>query len=221
METQASQPLNPWLSIWFRPRATIRYIISTDPTYRVYSLAALGGISKVLDRAMSRAWGDSMAWYWIVLLVLVGGPVAGVFGLYIGGAIFRWVGSKLGGAATSEEVRAAIAWASLPGIAGLVFIIPYLIFLRSEAFTSETPRLDAIVAQSPAWAILVSLLGIYLIVIGVVLSLWQLVLLSKTLGEVHGFSAWRGFLTYFIPSFVFFILLFVIFVLPRAIYMGP
>jgi len=50
METEAQvKAINPWLSIWIKPRATIRWIVNTDPTQQVILLAALGGIAQTLD----------------------------------------------------------------------------------------------------------------------------------------------------------------------------
>ena len=222
METQASQPLNPWLSIWFRPRATIRYIVDTDPAYRVHLLAVLYGLVQGLDSAINRSLGDLFPWYGVLLLVLIAGSlVGGLLNLYVGSAILWWVGRKLGGRGTFDEVRAAYAWSFLPVIAGGIFFVPYFLIFRGESFTSATPRVDALMSQSSAFLFIMIAVGIWMVVGSIVLTIWQLVILSKTLAEVHGFSAWRGFLTYFIPGVVFFILLFVILVLPRAIYIGP
>jgi len=220
MEADA-QPLNPWLSIWFHPRRTIRYIVETNPTEKVHLLAALAGMVNLLDRAMRGSWGDGMAWYLILILIAVFGSLAGIVGVYIGGEIFRWVGGKLGGVATSQQVRAAIAWSYLPGIVSVIPVFIYILAVRQEAFTSATPRLDALAAQSPGFSFLMIFVGVWLVVIGVVLGVWQFVLLSKTLGEVLGFSSWRGLATWLLPAAVVFVLLFALFVLPKVLYFGP
>src|SRR5207249_3368877 len=46
-----TEPLVPWISIWSRPRATLRRILKTDPRRSVFLLAALGGIAGALDLA--------------------------------------------------------------------------------------------------------------------------------------------------------------------------
>ncbi len=220
METTV-QPLNPWTSIWFNPRKTIRYIVDTDVGYRVHLLAMLAGVAQALDRAVSRDYGDSMPWYVVLLLAVMLGALGGLVNLYVGGAILRWVGGKLGGKATFAEVRAAIAWSSLPTIVGMVFPLIAIAFFREEAFTSATPRLNAWVQQSDLNAVLVMMLGLVMVFGGMMMGIWQLVLLSKTLGEVNGFSAWRGLLTFLLPGFVLLLLIFIVFVLPQAIYIGP
>ena len=72
MQTEASEPslkgrpwddelesegenrvLNPWFSIWTKPRATIRQIIQTDNEPMVLALASLGGLSMMLSLNLS------------------------------------------------------------------------------------------------------------------------------------------------------------------------
>jgi hypothetical protein len=100
----------------------------------------------------------------------------------------------LGGKATSEQVRAAIAWGSLPTIVSLVVWVPQLILFDQELFTQATPRLEA----HPLLAAI--LLGFGLI--QVALGIWSLVLVVKCLAEAHQFSAWRALAALFLGSLV-------------------
>lgn len=178
------QPLSPFLSIWVQPRATIRKIVETDPTRHVLLLAMLAGIGQALDRAVSRSTGDSLPLLVILAICILLGPVGGIISLYLSGAIFRWTSSWLGGQASPDEVRAAIAWSSVPTIFILPLWIPQLLIFGEELFTTTTPRLDA----NPILAIL--LLGFALVEIGV--GIWALVILLNSLGEVNRFSAWKA-----------------------------
>jgi hypothetical protein len=178
------QSLSPFLSIWIKPRETIRKIVDTDPTKYVTVLAMLAGIGQALDRSSSRNAGDSLPLIAILGICLIFGPIGGIISLYIGGALYRWSGSWLGGQASSEEVRAAIAWSSIPTIFILPLWIPELLLFGEELFTKSTPRLDA----NPFLAvILFGFLAIELIV-----GVWAFVILLKSLGEVNKFSAWKA-----------------------------
>ena len=119
----------------------------------------------------------------ILLLGILLGPLVGIITLYLGGALFRWTGSRLGGKATAPEVRAAIAWSSVPTIVALLLYIPELALFGEELFTSDMPSIT-----SPALA--VALMGFGIIEIFV--AIWALVIFLKCLGEVHRFSAWRA-----------------------------
>jgi hypothetical protein len=181
---QNEQSLSPFLSIWIKPRETIRKIVDTAPTKYVTVLAMLAGIGQALDRVSSRNRGDSLPLIAILGICFIFGPIGGIISMYIGGALYRWSGSWLGGQASSEEVRAAIAWSSVPTIFILPLWIPKLLLFDEEMFTKATPKLDA----NPFLAII--FLGF--VAIEVIVGIWAFVVLMKSLGEVQKFSAWKA-----------------------------
>ncbi len=195
METEVqAKPLNPWLSIWVKPRETMRWIVDTDPTRQVVLLAVLGGIAQFLDRAAGRSLGDTLSVSVILIIALFVGSIGGLISLHIGGALLRWTGSWFGGQATSEEVRAAIAWSSVPTIWALLLWIPELMLFEEELFTTATPRIDA----NPL--LLFFLLGFA--AVEVVIGIWTIVVFLKCLGEVHRFSAWKALGATIIPGLI-------------------
>lgn len=184
LESGAQRTFNPWFSIWIRPRATIQQIVETDPHKTVLLLAAAAGISRALDRASFRNLGDRAEWPVIVGAAVVVGPVAGIIGLYVSGALVGWTGKWIGGAAPSENIRAAVAWSNVPVVWTLILWIPQLALFGQELFTSATPRLDA----NP-------LLGLTLLAFALTeltLGLWAIVIFLKCLAQVQGFSAWSA-----------------------------
>jgi len=80
-----------------------------------------------------------------------------------------------------DEVRAALAWASVPMVAALLVWLPEAWLFGRDLFTAAQPRIDA----NP-----LAFLGLTLLELA--LGVWSLVLACKTIGQVHGFSAWRG-----------------------------
>ena len=175
---------NPFLTIWTRPRATIRGILDQNPTYLVIPLAMAGGVVQALDRATQRNAGDALPLGAILGMALVAGSIGGLIGLYIGGALTGWAGRLLGGRGTGEEVRAALAWAEVPVLATIPIWIIQLALIGKEMFTSETPNLEA----NPALGLVLMATG----VIEIVLGIWALVIMFKCVGEAHGFSAWKA-----------------------------
>jgi hypothetical protein len=195
MEIQSqTNTASPFISIWTKPRETIRQIVETDPKKYVIVLAMLAGISQTLDRLSTRNYGDSLPVVAILAIGLVLGPIAGIISLYFGGALYRWSGSLLGGQASPEEVRAAIAWSSVPTIFALPLWIPQLLIFGQELFTRETPKIDA----NPI--LLVVLLSFAFIEI--VMGIWGVIVLLKCLGEVNKFSAWKALGSLIIGSLI-------------------
>lgn len=175
----------PFKSIWLSPRRTVRQIISTDPTLHVVLLACLSGIGETLDRASMRDLGDRLPLPAIIAVAVLLGPIGGLIGVWIGAWLVAVTGKWMGGKGTSETVRTALTWASIPSIVASILWIPQLLLLREELFTSETPRLES----NPG--LIVPVLALSLVEI--VLAVWSFVLLCNTIAEVQSFgSAWRG-----------------------------
>ena len=195
MDTEIqAQSLKPWLSIWAKPRSTIRWIVDTDPARQVILLATISGIARFLVQAAERDFGDTYSVSAIFMLALAAGPIGGLISLYIGGALLRWTGSWFDGGATSEEVRAAIAWSSVPSIWALLLWIPELLLFGKDLFTTVTPRIDA----NP----LLRYLMFPFAAVEIVVSIWRFIVLLQCLGEVHRFSAWKALGAVLIPGLV-------------------
>jgi hypothetical protein len=184
MESETAQSMNPWTSIWLKPRATIQYIVESNPTRWVLVLAALMGFSSALDQASIKSIGDEYELPMIFIMAAIAGPICGIIGLYIGAALLRWTGSWMGGTASAQHVRAAVALSSVPYVWALVLWIPSVALLGSELFTSETPMMDADPMR------LMLYLGISLIELTI--AIWAIIVFLKCLGQVQGFSAWKA-----------------------------
>jgi len=199
----AAEDFKPFKTIWTRPRATIRSIVAADPALHVNLLASLGGIGQVLDRASMRNAGDALPMWGILAVACVVGPLVGLVGLWISSHLIRFSGVWLGGAGLREQIKAAVAWSSVPTVFALALWIPQILLLGSEMFTTETPRLEA---QPWLWFLIVAIALTEL-----VLGVWSFVLLCKTVAEVQGYrSAWRGLGNLVLAGMLLFVPLFVI-----------
>jgi hypothetical protein len=176
--------LNPWFSMWTRPRATIRQIVAADPRRFVILLAILIGITQVLDRASSRALGDRLSLTAILATAVVVGPISGIIVVYLYGWLVHLTGRALAGTGSRPDIRAAIAWGNVPALWAALSWIPAIAILQIEMFTTETPRIE-----SSSFHLLV-LIGV--VVAQVVGAIWTLFAMCKALGQVQGFSAWKA-----------------------------
>jgi hypothetical protein len=131
---------NPWLTIWTRPRATIRGIVDYDPTYRVVPIAAASGIVQTLDRMMQKNAGDMLSLAALIGLAAVVGSLAGLVQLVVAGWWFSNMGRIFGGRADSKQVRTVVAWAVVPSFATVPFLVLAVALLGKGMFTSELPE---------------------------------------------------------------------------------
>ena len=191
-----AQSVSPYLTIWTAPRATIRQIVDTNPRYRVIFLVVLGTEVAVAGGLLtglpagSQELGTTLSpetaryvWRLLLAAMLVIGPIFAIISLYVSGALMRWAGAVLGGTATAVQVRAAIAWSSIPSIAGAALNLVGLAtgVISAPVQPQKFEGLRTVTSQVNAFS-----------VIFVILAIWGTVIFLKCLGEVHRFSAWRA-----------------------------
>jgi len=185
---------SPWTTMWFDPRGTIRNIIATNPNRNLFLLAVLGGIGQTFANAVALNLGDRMSTASVVLACIAIGPLNGLLTVYIGSIVIHWTSTKLGGFSLISHIRAAIAWSWVPFVSTLpLWIVKYILF-RDELFKSE----KIFIQSHSVLSTLYSLIGF----IDIVLAIWSILLLYQAIGEVNGFSAWRGFAAVVLASII-------------------
>ena len=138
-----------------------------------------------------------------------GGPISGIVALYLFAALVRWTGAWIGGRASTLDIRAAIAWSSVPLIWAMLLWIPEIAIFGRELFTTATPRMDA----NPSLAFL--LMGFGIVEVG--MAVWGFVVYLKCLGQVQGFSAWKAWGNVMLALLVIAVPLVVIFALATLV----
>lgn len=206
----ARWPDKPWLTIWVAPRKTMRAILDANPRRYVILLALLVGAGEGISNATDRALGDTTSLFAVLALAIVLGGLGGLLSLAVGGWLYRWTGSWFGGVATSEEVRAALAWGAVPLLISGVLLVLQIALYGKEMFTTLTPRMDA----NPYPLLALGFLQ-------VLMAAWTFFLVVKTLSEAHRINAWRGLLALALPTIILFVLLFGCNALSRGFYFGP
>jgi len=169
-----------FLTVWLRPRETVRRIVARDPRYMVLAIAALGGIPQLLatlprgDRALPL---DTT-----LLAGLLAGPLFGMAGLYFGGWLTRLAGRWfLRGPAGGVELRAALGWAALPHVVALPLWLLATAAFGAELYTAGSE----LIFRSPIYALFA--------LTNLALQVWSLVIACHGVAEVQAFgSAWKG-----------------------------
>jgi hypothetical protein len=171
--------VDSWLTIWYQPRATMRRIVDTDPTRFVLGIAWLAGALAALSSQVMAATSGvptvvhmpRLGPFGVAIAAFLFGVIS-VMTIYGLAKLYRWAGGILGGTATTVEVRAALAWAQVPG---LYLVAVTIIAAMLGLYTPPAPH-----TMSPL-SLVESIIGI-----------WVFVISLKCLGEVHRFSAWRA-----------------------------
>jgi hypothetical protein len=176
--------LDPWWSMWTRPRATIRQIVDMDPEHLVLGLAAALGVVGYLNYARLIHMGDQISWLGIMGLAVVLGSLGGIVQVYFLGWLLRVTGRWIEGNGTPQGIRAAITWGRVPALWAAVLWVPLIAVMGQDAFTSP-PTGGYHDLRTGSVQFLVGLLD-------VVIGIWAFVVMLKAVGEVQGFSAWKA-----------------------------
>jgi len=183
----AAEPLVPWISIWTRPRATLRQILDDDPRRFLFRLAALGGIADGMGLVVGSGLGDTLSPAWCLAIALVGGALGGILILFISTGLILVGGRWLGGRGGTTQVMAAVAWSNVPEVWGLLLWLPRAALLGDEVFRAAPSRIE----DNPPAALFFGLLLLAQRLFG----LWGFVVALKCIAEAHSFSAWRALWT--------------------------
>jgi hypothetical protein len=175
---------SPFVGMWLSPRDTVRSILQRDPTYLVIPLAAIGGVFQALARASDRSAGDLLSLPIILALVIPLGAIGGLIGLYFGGAMLHFTGKWIGGTGTPQDIRASIAWGTIPALWGGLLWIPIILLTGRAAFVSD-------MENSGASAMMLLIAGGCLLVQAGA-YFWSVFTGLHSLGEAQGFSAWKA-----------------------------
>lgn len=178
-------PRHPLLSIWIRPRETIRRLADSRSELPILLLACLAATGQALGRASRSSATPNLSSGTIVVLALVIGCLWGPISLWFNSHAVRWTGRWLGGQGNSARIRMALGWAALPGAVSTLLNIPeYLLFGR-DILTDGSQRLDA---HPVLW---IPYVGFGLLELA--LGIESVVMAAKMVAEVQGFrTAWRG-----------------------------
>ena len=133
----ATEGFRPFISMWLKPRETIRTIIDTNPHLHVVGLICLSSFFNGLNQASNRSVGDRIPTLAVLLGVAALSPLA-IPIAYLAAGVARWTAAKLGGVASEKEVRAVVAWSSVPMIELSLVVWPLqLLTIRSRELQEQ------------------------------------------------------------------------------------
>ena len=178
--------LNPWRTIWFSPRVTVRYLIDTEDPPGWVPVFVLGTIGSLLDTVNS--WWHASAGQLFQNLALA--ILFGIIGIWLGPLFMTSYGRRRGGVGRSSQIRIAYAWSNVPIVVGAVGWAP--LWLAGGVGYEITAAGDS------------STLVLDLIHFGILaMYVWNLVILVAGIAEIHRFSAWRAIETVIVLTVAF------------------
>lgn len=180
-----ASPWRHWLTIWRRPRVTMRNIINEPNNYsQILLLLLLGGYIYAMNQASLKSMGDDYDMGTLFSLFALAAVLVAAVEYYVVAGIYYLLGKWIGGKGTLREVRLSVVYANIALIMAAITWIPLLLLFGKENFTSLTPMMDA----NPNLLYTLVIIS----VIELVLGIWGMVIALKCMAEAHQFSAWKA-----------------------------
>ena len=187
--------MNPLLSIWLKPRETIRQLSEAEPSRPVMvGLAVLVGLTQVFNQAVGNSVGAGKTLPVVLLAILLVGPAVGLVWLYLGGAVLQWAGGQFGGQGTVGQYRGVMVWTALPLIATILLFVPEVRLFGLALFVNPAGIVEAGDSLSMAfflfgWA-------------EFILAVWTFVLLVLGIAQVSRVSLWLAIVLSIVPTYI-------------------
>ena len=177
--------MNPLLSIWSQPKNTVQYMLDNKPISYLVFLAILSSFATGILAFADQGFLEGFSLPVILLIVTIISIVISIASWGLASVIYTWIGRLLGGTGSIRNTSYAVAAGFIPTIwtmpIGFIAVIIY-----GEKLFMQPVDVFAITNMSIGFFLIHNL-----IIMGV--SIYGIVVLSKGIGLVHNFSAWRGF----------------------------
>jgi hypothetical protein len=181
----ANAPTSPLREIWEAGRSALLRVAHERPEQLCLALAAASGVTDISTRLVVHGGGrPSLMQLGLWLGVMA--PIWGIGRVYVVAYTVFLAGRPLGGQASHAEVRRAVAWSTLPGLALLVLWASAFLLIGRDLFAYH-----AYGAQGQSVSPLPGLLAgvAVLVVIGA-----ELFYLDENVATVQKFSRRRALL---------------------------
>ncbi len=190
--------LNPWKTIWTRPKETLREISAYKKNYKLYTLSFIHGFIILFSSSQIFSLGSRFSLPAIIAFIVILAIPSGLISISIQSFFFYWVGLLLKGKATYKEVRLAVSWAYVPQVVSIVICIVLMIMFGKDFFT-----------QAPLQELHTGFAGIMLLLsfANLGLGIWELVIFLLGLEEMQKYSFWRVLVNFIFGSIVMFLFL--------------
>lgn len=180
-------------NIWFRPSATLKFILSNCPDKYVLGLIVLGGITRSVSRAFAQNGvhpSDSK-----IIAAITIGALSGWITTYCYTVALSAVGRLLGGNADSSQFRTVVAWAMVPSIGGLGLLALRYNLLRPDLINPAT--------IAPYWTYIESIISFA----SILLIFWTVIIFLKGTSILQGFGLAKSFINMLLPGAVILVLI--------------
>lgn len=196
--------MNPFLSIWKQPRATIQYLIVNKTIWQIALISFLGAWASALIASVNSSDMEGKDFVQpSVIMEIILSFLGGIASLFIGAAfiaLFFWlIGKLFKGTGTFSDMYKGSMLTMVPYTIMLPIVLIWLISAPDSFYGTET--------SMSAFSMIISII---FFIAAFVLSIFVLIVTIVMISEVHQFSKWRAFATMMIPTIAIIVIVLVL-----------
>ena len=178
-------------AIWKKPRLAFRFIIDNNYSKHVVLLLILSGISSAFERASMRDMGDTFSLPAIIGISIAAGGLFGWISTYFYSGLISWTGKWLKGTADTSTILHVLAYAMIPTIISLIFLIPQFATYGVEVYKKDGDIISGgLIINIIFWSSMAAEL---------VLGCWTIYLCVIGISELQQFTIGKAVLNLLLP----------------------
>ena len=181
--------------IWTQPGRVFAFINANHYDKYLYVLLFFAGIARAFSRASMNNLGDKWSIEMIIAIAIVGGGLFGWISFYIYAALLSWTGKWLKGEGNTQSILRILAYAMIPSIVALLFLIPQIGYYGNEIFKSSGDISSA--------GVLPNILVYGSFFMEIVLGIWTILLSVIGISVVQNLSITKSVLNLLLPVLLF------------------
>ncbi len=196
---------SPWLSIWVRPRETIREIVQENPNKSIWLLAAVYGFSSLLNLFQSASLGSFFSPAALVIAAAILSPLWGMIWFSIWSWLVARTGKWFKGEGTYSEIRSAFAWSCVPFVLNIPLWLLMVGIFGAQLFMNFP---EGYLLSNGVVTVLFIIL-----IAKVILAVWSLVIYLNALAEVQKLSILKTIFNVIVAGIIISVVLMAIWIL--------
>lgn len=176
--------MNPFMTIWSRPKETLQYILDEKTVKYGIMLTLLGSLAGSTMAFSDTGFFNELSLVAILAISFGAAILLGLIGWGFMTLLYTLVGKMLGGEGTMTQVSKIVGASALPGIWMAPVNVLLLVVYGRDLF-----------AAPEIYELSVLPIAVYLIynLLSLGIGVYSIVIQSMGLGLAHGFSSLRGF----------------------------
>ncbi|MGD7044427.1 YIP1 family protein [Jeotgalibacillus proteolyticus] len=188
---------NPFLSVWTKPKETVKEVAGVKPLWFALLITGIAGISTGLTNLQGKSVVNDFSTLSLVLLSIPLGMIMGIAAAFLTTLAFTFIGRIFGGKSSIKEMFKGMGAMYIPRMVFSILLLLIVLIVGEQFFIASETEITAGSTFG---------LEIFLAILNGITGIFTIIIMSKGVGVLHQFSSWKGLAVVIITGILYFIL---------------